>query len=894
MISLPRALFRLALLVSALPAVLLAQTSDHSPHDTARGSLVPAGASHAVIVLDSVDLASVHTFSQLLASRFAGTTVMPGSGALGAGSEVVTRGATSLFLGSDPLVIVDGVRVNGDTHRSSLDVGGQTTSRLDDIDLASVERVELLPGPAAAAMYGTNAANGVILVTTRGGVAGPPRWRGFVEGGAVRNPVSFPSGFARLGTLTSTGAETVSCDLTGEVSGECTPAADGLRSWNLLEQDHVFGDGGRQRGGMSVSGGSEAGTYFASGAYEHAGGVLESSAVRATTLHAAIRRHVGHQIALRLAGNLRNSAVQLPPADGDGLGALLNGLTGNPLTSPATRGYLGATPEQFGLVNSQQVIHRRQLALATAWQAAPWLAVHGVVGVDHFTRDELQHEPPAVFALDPPAEIKFAGNARFTTYTARLASTAVFAPSARWRSATTLGGEYINDKSAGQDVTRSSFDDMVEEIVSTSDVRQRTSAAFFQQQLTWRERVVATAGLRLDANAYEVDILDAQPSSSVSVTGGFRVHTGLLPSASVAWDIGSESFFPRGVVSALRLRAAYGEATRTISARDVIRFGVNQADDAERTRELELGLDGGLFEGRIAMNVTWYNRITRDVLAPFLNQSAQFAFLDNDARVRNTGVEGTLDAVLVRRGLWQWSVGALASHNTNRLEEMPLLPALRIGADQWAMVGQPLGTYQGRRVVSVHDLNGDGVITPTCTSASTCEIELSGFVPLGPGIPPTTVALSSKVSIGRWVTVSGLLDHQGGARLVNLTDTFRCGNGVCRGEFDPSSSRNEQVSAGTVLLAGGFDDLTTAQIVDASFWRLRALSATVAAPAGWAARLRASSLALTLAGRNLAIWTDYTGLDPEVTGSVGDGLTRNDFFTQPLTREYTARVEVRW
>ncbi|HET7584518.1 MAG TPA: TonB-dependent receptor [Gemmatimonadaceae bacterium] len=876
-----------ALLAAALPAAARAQQpgADRAADSIAPGARPVVGAARTVIELDSVPLGAVHTLSQLLASRFPGMVVLPGSGVLAAGAQVVVRGPTSILLGSDPLIVVDGIRVDGDTFDSSLEAGAQRTSRLDDLDLATIERVELLPGPAAAAMYGTGAANGAIIVTTRAGVRGRPRWRADIEGGAIRLGTHFPSSFTRRGTLASDGSQVLGCTITIEVAGVCAPVAGGgLTSWNPLETASPFDDGSRQSLGLSLSGGGAAGTYFLSGTYRTADDVLESSALRATTVHATLATRVRDQLSLRLAGTMRASAAQLPQSDTSVFSILGNGLLGNALLDPARGGYLAFTPEQADRVNARQDVRRGDLSLSARWRARTWLAVNAVGGVDRVDRHERERQPPETFDLDLPFEQRFLGDARFTTWTARIFATADYAPRASWRLATTAGFEYVRRRATIHDSTLATLGMAFDTNVSDTRQLEVTYAPYVQQSAVWRDRVTATAGLRRDENA--------QPST--------RLRSVVLPSASLVWDVGRETFFPERLASALRLRAAYGEATRTPAASDLRFFERVGGNRPELTRELEVGLDAAWWHDRIALSLTRYERISRDVFVPVPDPAvAPFVFLRNDARIRNTGFDASVSARVIERASLRWRLGVLFSHNHNVVDALGVGP-INVGPSQWVAVGQPLGSYFARRVIAVHDDNGDGKVSllncpgaPASPSAPPCEIDMGppGFV--GPAIPPTTVALSSRVNVGP-VALGMLVDHQGGAKQIDLTELFRCNFGVCRADFDPRAPLADQARASIDLFTRSTNAASTLDIVDASFWRLRELSATIDAPARVAARLGASRASLTLAGRNLALWSDYPGFDPEVNGALGRGLGRADFFTQPLTREYTVRVNVAW
>jgi len=135
--------------------------------------------------------------------------------------------------------------------------------------------------------------------------------------------------------------------------------------------------------------------------------------------------------------------------------------------------------------------------------------------------------------------------------------------------------------------------------------------------------------------------------------------------------------------------------------------------------------------------------------------------------------------------------------------------------------------------------------------------------------------------------LQAVLDHKGGHKLLNGTDRIRCQSfGNCRDELDPSASLAHQARAAALLYTG-----TQAGYMEkADFTRLREVSLTFNAPTRWATMARASSLSATLSGRNLALWTKFSGIDPE--SSYGQGDVPQDFLTQAPLSFYTVRINV--
>ena len=220
------------------------------------------GTAVATINADTLQLAPIQNFSQVLQGRAPGVTITQSGGSTGSGATVRIRGANSLSLSNEPLLVIDGVRVSSSNTgdlANTIDVGGQEPSRLNDLNPEEIESVEILKGPAASALYGTAAANGVIQVTTKRGRTGKPQWNNWLEYGALDDVFDIPDNYA----VVTAGGDTVSGILPDVAAGDEEFSA--LQQFNPLRNSAVFRTGQRRQIGTSFSGGSAVATYFVSG-----------------------------------------------------------------------------------------------------------------------------------------------------------------------------------------------------------------------------------------------------------------------------------------------------------------------------------------------------------------------------------------------------------------------------------------------------------------------------------------------------------------------------------------------------------------------------------------------------------------------------------------------------
>ena len=895
-----------------------------------------SGVSTAVINADSLNLAPIQNFSNVLASRAAGVTVQQAGGTSGTGSRVRIRGNNSVSLSNEPLLIIDGVRVVSNAGALvgnpaiSIAVGGQQPSRFDDINPEDIENIEIIKGPAAAALYGTAAANGVIQVTTKRGRAGRAKWTVFAEGGTLTDVGDYPSNFAQVGTLinqtnpANNGNRTTNCNIDNRAQQLCVPVADSLYSHNPLVVYSPFREGWRQTYGVSVAGGSEQATYYVSSDLEREQGVFNNNHVKKFNLRGNVRGQLRDNLDVTLTTGYLGSRVQLPVNDNSTLGYLGNGYLGSAFDGP-TKGFLLQPPDSLDAIDTRQNVDRFTAGLNGNWQARSWLSAVGTFGIDVLN----QYDERTV----PAGQVRFANfiqgqrtSNRFQifNYTANGGVTATFALTPELQSSTSAGAQYDQQTLTSTEAFGLGL------LAGTGSLQGTTSqfavdedffdiitvGAYVQQQFAWRDRLFLTGSVRGDDN------------SAFGQDFGFIYY----PSVSLSWVVGEEPFFPQSQwLSTLRLRAAYGESGQRPGFRQADNFftpttmRLNNADvpaitvggtgnaelAAEKSGEFEFGFDAGLFSDRVNLEVTYYDRTTKDALiAVPLASSVGFSptRFDNLGEVRNSGINALINATVLNRENARLDLTFSAATNKNELIDLgedidPIVFGLG-GDTQRHQPGYPLGGFWQQPILSFTDLNGDGIISrvncpnygaiqsPQRPGGAACEIVLGDTgVYMGGITPQTELSFTSSLTLFRWLRVAGLLDYKGGFKQFNSTREFRCGTFFnCQEVQDPTAGTLEEQAAAIAAMMGS----AAGYIEDASYWKLRELSVTLTAPTRWASRVGASGLSLTLAGRNLKTWTDYTGQDPELNLNAQLNFNQAEFFTQPPVRTFTARVNLNW
>ena len=865
-----------ALLVASVNAQQGTPNARVAPLLTGDRSVTELGSAVTVLDVDSLlHEGPVRTLSELLTGRVPGLVVLPSSGTLGVGSRILMRGVSSYAASSAPQIYVDGVRVNDAPATLTVSVGGQTTSRVDDLNVEDIATITILPGPAATALYGTDAANGVLLVTTRRGAPGAPRLRAFTSQGITAQPLHFP---ANVSALSATGGY---CVPAGVTSGACQ-----LFESNVLMNPAAspFHNGYLRQYGMGVTGGGAGTRYSLAGQWDGFGGVYGLPSGEQERLAAAggLRPDVMdpnylRRVNLRGSGQLIASSkaeatvtagylwsdLRLPINDNSQTGILANGLLGH-ADSSVNQGWNAFLPGEIFQVATSQIVRRATASLAGTWRPLPVLTLRANAGLDLVRQRDRQlqraGEGPA-FGTDQQGYVE-RSVANDHRYTLSLTAAAAYRFSAGLAGRTTAGVQYFKHRLQVADSTGrvlnpgdTTIADALLASLTRVEARFSTVGFLVEQQLAWRDRLFVTAGARHDAR-------DRVGLSEPGV---------LHPHAGVSWMVPTDAASP---VERLRLRAAYGVAGRE---------GIFVGRKPERTRELEGGADATVRGGRVALGATVYDRRTSGItsVVVVLPPSGGSDFIVGDTGVvSNKGIELSLSAEPVRTAGASWHVTVTAWGNRNRVVKVGLVPIVL--GQQAVIPGLPIAAYYDRPILGYSDADGDGTISTSEVRVDTARRFL------GSAFPTQGATLGTSLAFQRRARVSALLEYRSGNRLWNATEDLRCALSRCRAASDPGASLGDQAAA----VADRWYGTSAAFISDARFLKLREIGLTVEAPPGWARRVGAARLTLTVAGRNLATWSSYGGLDPEVNAYGPEDLNIADLFTQPLARYWTARLDL--
>lgn len=881
-------------------------------------------------VSEKISEAPVRDLGQLLNGRAAGVQVTS-AGATGTGSRIRIRGQASFGLSNEPLVYIDGVRVISNTGSSALGVGGSSPSRMNDINPEEIENIEIIKGPSAATLYGTEAANGVINITTKKGKAGKTTWNFYSENGTLKDPNTYPELWYLFGTRGTTSGQR--CVLTDLPTGACR--ADSLISMNVLNEALTtpLSTGVRQQYGGQLSGGTDRMQYFASGEWEDELGNYKMPQVEIDRLKAergsevpdeqvypnklnriSLRTNltaaINPKADLQISSGFITSDQRLPQNEDNGNGlmvAALGGLGRRDLRDSRGVPLLGYRSWPMGDVfarTTSQGIQRFINSFASQYRPTSWLSTRATVGVDITSRvdEAINLFDQGTFQF--PARSGQVNNQRteLSQYTVDLGASANRTLWRGWNSKTSVGLQYFRNffsRTGAQGEVlppggRTLSLTASARIPSQAQDETITLGTYIEQALSFNERLFLTAAIRADDNS----AFGAQ----------FNVVT--YPKFSASWVASEESFFPKfSWLNTFRVRSTFGASGQQPGTTDALRFysgvgttltgqveapgvtigALGNADlRPEYSYELEGGFDANMFNNRVNLELSYYRKQTRDAIidrqvAPSEGFGVATRF-ENIGSVRNRGLELQLNTRVLDRNWVGLDVTVTGSTNENTLLELgtgvsPIFTGNR--NTQYNVPGYPLFGMWGRPLTFA-DANGDGIIVPG-------EIRYDTLSYVGPSFPTREFAISPSIELlKRKLRVSTQFDYKGGMRKLNNTLRHQCQGGQsCRGLYDKSAPLALQAAA---IAANA--NVFTSFYENGDFTRFRELAVSYQLPDTWARKLRSTRISIIGTGRNLAVWSDYTGVDPEATVGNSDTRGNEEFFSTPPLRVFTIRASL--
>ncbi len=893
----------------------------------------------ATVDADAANVGVVANVNQMIQGRAAGVNVVSNNGEPGAGAQIRIRGGTSITASNEPLYVIDGVPINNtDTETQGVGISGNTPSLprspLTMLNPADIASITILKDASSTAIYGSRGANGVILIETKKGTPGAPsvEYDGYTAMATAAD---------KLDVLT--GDEYRAFVLAEIDAGRLAPErADDLGTDNTDWADEVTRTAYTQNHNLSFSGGGENTRYRASVNYmDQQGVVLDNGFQRLQGRLNGTHSTFGDRLRLTLnltASNIKNNYLAFDNTGGFEGAVFTNVAMFNPTRPVWTTDPVSGDPMYYETGAGVQSL-RNPVALAEQIMdlgntnrvlgnvQGEIDLLPGLTGTVNFGADVTDGVRRTYFPKANPVGAQFNGLARqanrdnsaitlqtLLTYRREFGDEhdfdvvggyefSEYRTDEFWAIAENFPTDAYGFNNLGSGGTlRAPFSFMTE---------SRLVSFLSRANYSFRDKYFLTGVLRRDG------------SSRFGIGNKWAV----FPAISAAWRISQEPFFddaPLGL-SDLRLRAGWGLqgnpavppyasllilGDTTGGSRypfgDVSVVGVAPLSNPnanlkwEETSQFNLAVDYGFANDRFTGSLEYYLKNTSDLLltVPVPQPAPVRDRIENIGKVRNHGIEATLDARVFERPEFSWTAGIVFAAERNKVMNLGERTSILTGrisgqgqSDQYAqriMKGEPIGTFvgleyagvddQGRQLFNDYDANGNVVGTTRSPSGEDFRI-------IGNANPDFSLGIRSQANIGRF-DMSFLVRSEIGQEVFNNTAL------VYSTKSNALQDRNFLRSALDDEIALGQSAIYSSRWVeDGSFVRLQNITVgyTVDLPA-FASGVR--NTRIYLSGDNLLLLTGYDGLDPEVHTSAGLASRGIDYLTYPRPRTFTAGIRL--
>ena len=896
-----------------------------------------------VAVAEMQQLQPASDVSDMLSANVPGVRIMATGGEVGAGGIQRIRGVSSVSLGGSPLVYVDGVRVSGGNAVSGVGSVGFVRGRpspIDDIAPESIESIEVIKGPAAATLYGTEASNGVINIITKQGAIGAPRIDMRLRQGAywLPDPINFfpPTYYRCTGSSSTVDVDPrLQCD-PGEIV-----EVNILRLEKELYGNEWFRTGTMPGIGADISGGAGTLRYFFSGDFERDEGYVSYNYRDRLNGRANLSYAPSETFSIDFnLGTVRSTAQSASPQQpittsiiwacpsptceaGSGAGSRLDG---------PMRGFIGYLPERFEEdIEGFQFTDRTTGGLTFTHRPTDWFTHRLVAGADFSNlRNTLLFRGGNKPGMINRAGRRDVGNTRLSYASLDYGASVPLQLTSSLSATTSAGAQFYRRVNETSLARGDQFPLDVLETVSSGGTRtgfeeyweNRSFGMYLQEELSWQNRIFLTAAVRGDDN------------SAFGENFSFVVY----PKLSASWVLGEEAFLrDREWLSTLRVRGAWGRAGTQPDVFDAVRTyepvtgidgqavitpeNVGNPDlKPEVGDEIEVGLDASFFNERLSLEFTHFRQRTLDALirVPTLPSLGFPGFqFQNLGETKNSGIEIALTGNVFRGDRAKLDLGITLASAKNEIVSLGSEDFViqNVGDGQYQVPGFPIGGIFNKRVVSADIVQRNWPLRNTATNIM-CEggerigntsFSRGGGAPVpcaqapriywGQPLPVWEGGFNANLTIGENLTLFGLVDFIQGRTWINAdirgaNHSFFNTRGVVEG-VDPILLS---------YLALGTDGRAQTGIMSGDFAKLRTVSVQYRLPAAWAGRVGASRMSLNVSGDNLAIlWMGarenfgHRSMDPE-RGAQGGGQTPgiNATFQEgwPMGRKITTTLRV--
>jgi TonB-linked SusC/RagA family outer membrane protein len=882
-----------------------------------------------------------------LQGKTAGAQISQNSGDPAGGISVRLRGISSISSSSEPLYIIDGVIVNNSTNRvtntsGNYDgtnfVGSIGQSRLVDINPDDIERIEVLNGAAAAAIYGSRANAGVVQIFTKKGKTGAPSisFSTSYTASSLRKKIDVNRAPIKFGGPTDgPGAQTQ--DILSPALTTTTPVT------RYDYQDYIFRNANGTDNNLSISGGTDKTKYYVSGSYFYNQGIIPNTDFQRFSFRSNIDQVLNKWASFNLGLNYVNSSANEKP-DGNSFFSPMNSVTiiGNfhniwqrdALGNIQAVGERGRTNPVSVIedIKQKQTTNRIIANMGLKLRPMEHLTVDYTMGIDNYSQNGTTYIPPFAYnvntafygggsTLDPTQNgYASAATNSFFAINHDLSATYNFNINSKINSVTQLGFSQQYEKNNYALLQGRGLAPFVQTVNGASTILAgvddrseiSVSGAFVQQNFKYRNQFFVTGAVRVDGSS--VFGKDQRNQTYYKASGSYVISgTDFWSKMGVSkwWDL-------------FKMRLAYGESGNLTGIGAYSRFNTyssssylgrtalassgtlaNENVKPERQQETEFGLDLSFLSNRLGLTLNVYNKKVKDLLINrFIAPTSGFSsLLDNFGSLQNKGYEIVLTGTPVSKKDLSWNITGIFNHNRNKavsIGQALTLLSTNQGAPVAIIEGQPIGVFYGTffAVDASGNLikNAAGIPTQEAGVQNSTLVytpgRTSAGLPTGSTVrkiigdpnPDYTASLVNEITYKK-LSLRVQIDAVRGGNVFNAD--FRTRQGVGNGKVAEQEDLG-QVPRGYVA---GIYSIEQWRISDGSFTKLRELSLTYNF-----GRIKGfSDLSVSFSGRNLISWDNYNGYDPEVNAGGQSTILRGiDFGAIPIPKTFSLGIRAKF
>ncbi len=879
----------------------------------------------------------VPSIEQAIQGRAAGVFIESQNGKVGQGIKIRVRGSSSVTAGNQPLYIVDGIPITTQSQSSN----GAETNPVADINFNDVESIEILKDASSAAIYGSRASNGVVLITTKKGKAGKTKVgiNYFYGSSKETGRREFLNAKEYVDYFRDAGKNSDLGNLSAFTESRLQRYSAGNTDYQSAKintdwQDQVFRTAPTQQLDVNFTGGSEKTTFYISGQISDQSGILIGNRFRRISGRANLDHKVSDKFKVGVNFNLARTLNNRLSNDNQFSTPLqivaLSPIT--PVTDPRTNLLSGALDLNTGAPNTNFPVYYNPLLdventsyLATVYRnisnvygsytIIPGLTFRSEFGLDILSQNEDQFSGKlTVRNTGLENGTGFNSSVTITNYTTNnflrfdksIGDSHVF---------DILGGmSYQESKDNGNSISGINFaSDSYKKLASAALINGGNSSLtafslvsyFFRGNYKFNNKYLLTLNSRVDGSS----------------RFGKNNRYGFFPAASLGWIITEESFMKSiEFLNFLKLRGSYGItgnseignfASRGLfSAANYVGVGgqapsqlANPNLKWETTAQVDIGLEFGFLRNRISGEIDYYQKKTSDLLLSVnLDGTSGFSsFLKNIGNLENKGLEFVINSQNLV-GDFKWNTSFNIATNKNKITNLDG-QVIQGSYLNYAREGQPLGVFYGRQFAGADPQNGDAlyyIVNADGTKTTTNQYNAATQVVLGNPNPKWIGGITNTFSYKGlelsvlFQGVQGNMIYNGGGQYMSASGS----NGFDNQTKDQLNAWKKpgditNVPQARLFSANGVND-SDRYLSDGSYLRLKNITFGYTLPSNLVSKIKMDKIRVYVSSQNLLTFTKYKGWDPEVNAdsfasNINQGI---DFYSAPQPKTIIMGINI--